>query len=97
MGNSCSDTWLSLLMSFDGVLLCCLFFPRDVLGKIWDLIESVSEASPSYSFRVIEGLVFPYSGFSKGHNSIKNVGKVMVLVLCTSSEMLYILCITLYM
>ena len=26
------------------------FFPRDVLDEIWDLIESVSEAFPSYSF-----------------------------------------------
>ena len=24
-------------------------FPRDVLGEIWDLIESVSEGFPSYS------------------------------------------------
>ena len=28
---------------YDGVFLGCLFFPRDVLEKIWDLIESVSE------------------------------------------------------
>ena len=25
------------------VSLCCLFFPRDVLDEIWDLIGSVSE------------------------------------------------------
>ena len=31
------------------------------------------------SFRVIEGLFFSFSGFSKGHNSVKNVGRVMVL------------------
>ena len=37
-------------------------------------------------FRVNVGLVFPYSGFSQGHNSVKNVGKVMVLVLCISSD-----------
>ena len=30
---------------------------------------------------------FPYSGFSKGHNSVKTVGKVMVLVLCTLSDL----------
>ena len=28
---------------FDGVFLCCPFSPLDVLGEIWDLIESVSE------------------------------------------------------
>ena len=27
------------------------FFPRDVLDEIWDLIESVSEGFPSYSYR----------------------------------------------
>ena len=27
---------------------CAVFFPRDVLDKIWDLIGSVSEGSPSY-------------------------------------------------
>ena len=27
---------------FDGVFLCCPFFPRDVLDEIWDLTESVS-------------------------------------------------------
>ena len=26
------------------------FSPRDVLGEIWDLVESVSEDFPSYSF-----------------------------------------------
>ena len=31
-------------------------------------------------------LLFPYSGFSKGHNSVKTVGTVMVLVLCISSH-----------
>ena len=34
------------------------------------------------SFRAIDGLLFPYSGFLKGHNSVKTVGRVMVLVLC---------------
>ena len=37
-------------------------------------------------FRVIVGLVFPCSRFSKGHNSVKNVGKVMILVLCISPD-----------
>ena len=37
-------------------------------------------------FIVIVGLVFPYSGFSKGHNSAKNIQRVMVLVLCISSD-----------
>ena len=28
---------------FDGVFLCCLFSPRDVLDEVLALIESVSE------------------------------------------------------
>ena len=35
----------------------------------------------------IEKLLFPYSGFSKGHNSVKTVGRVMVLVLCILSDL----------
>ena len=34
---------------YDGVFLCCFFFPRDVLGEILNLIESVSEGFPTYS------------------------------------------------
>ena len=37
-------------------------------------------------FIVIEGLVFPYSGFSKGHTSVKTIRRVMVLVLCIFSD-----------
>ena len=33
------------------------FFPRDVLGEIWDLIESVSEGFPTYSFIMILQIV----------------------------------------
>ena len=40
----------------------------------------------SKRFHIIEGLVFPYSGFSKGHISVKNIWRVMVLVLCISSD-----------
>ena len=29
-------------------------FPRDVLGEIWDFIESVSEGFPTYSFKTSE-------------------------------------------
>ena len=46
--KSIDDQWLSHYSSvplggiagdvFDGVFLCCLFFPRDVLDEIWDLI-----------------------------------------------------------
>ena len=43
-------TWLSLVMSM--MCLCVLsFFPRDVLDEIWDLVESVSEGFPTYSFK----------------------------------------------
>ena len=33
------------------------FFPRDVLDEILNLIESVSEGFPSYSYTTIGGLV----------------------------------------
>ena len=41
----------------------------------------------SIDFRAIEGLLFPYSGFSQGHYSIKTVGIVMVLVFCILSDL----------
>ena len=34
----------------------------------------------------MEGLDFQYSKFSKGHSSVKNVGRSMVLALCISSN-----------
>ena len=42
-------TWLSLVMSFMASFVLS-FFPLDVLGGIWDLIESVSEGFLTYSF-----------------------------------------------
>ena len=39
-------TWLSLVMSMM-VSFCAVFFPRDVLDEILDLIESVSEGFPT--------------------------------------------------
>ena len=36
---------MSLMVSFCGVL-----FSRDVLDEIWELIESVSEVFPTYSY-----------------------------------------------
>ena len=33
---------------YDGVFLCCSFFPRGVLDEILNLNESVSEGFPSY-------------------------------------------------
>ena len=39
---------------FDGVFLCCLFFPRDVLDEIWDLIESVYVGFPSFSYNMTQ-------------------------------------------
>ena len=38
---------MSLMASF-----VLSFFPRDVLDKIWDLIESVSEGFPTYSWGI---------------------------------------------
>ena len=34
---------------FDGVFLCCPFFPRDVLDENGDLVEIGSESFPTYS------------------------------------------------
>ena len=34
---------------FDGVFLCCPFFPLNVLDEIWDVIESVHEEFLTYS------------------------------------------------
>ena len=42
-------TWLSPVMSMM-VSFCAVLFPRDVLDKILNLIESVSEGFPTYSF-----------------------------------------------
>ena len=36
------------------VLSC---FPQDVLGEIWDLIESVSAAFPAYFFKAISPVI----------------------------------------
>ena len=40
----------------------------------------------SQKISVIEGLDFQYSKFLKGHNSVKNVGRSMILALCISSN-----------
>ena len=39
-----------------------------------------------HGIKVIERTRFPSEKISKGHNSVKNVGGVPVLVLCTSSD-----------
>ena len=43
--------------------------------------ENISKGS-----RAFEELLFPYPGFLKGHNSVKTVGRVMVLALCIPSN-----------
>ena len=42
--------WLSLVMSLMVSYCAVPFSPRDVLDEIWDLIESVSEGFPTYSY-----------------------------------------------
>ena len=44
-------TWLSLVVSLMASLFVLSFFPLDVLDKIWDVIESVSEGFLTYSLR----------------------------------------------
>ena len=46
----------------------------------------------SMGFRVIEGLKFQYSKFSKGHNSVKDLGEVIVLVQSANSLMMLYIC-----
>ena len=41
-------TWLSLVMSLMASFVLS-FFPLDVLGEVWDVIESVSEGLLTYS------------------------------------------------
>ena len=41
--------WLSLVVSLMAPFVLS-FFPLDVLGEIWDLIESVSEGFLTYSY-----------------------------------------------
>ena len=45
----------------------------------------------SKGFRVFERTRFPKFIFSKGNNSVKNVGGVMVLVLCLLSNVAFYL------
>ena len=42
-------TWAVAGGNFDGVFLCCPFFPVDVLDEIWDVTESVSDGFLTYS------------------------------------------------
>ena len=49
-------TWLLLVMSMM-VSFVLSFFPRDVLDEIFNLIESVSEDFPSYSY-IIRRCIF---------------------------------------
>ena len=41
------------------------FFPRDVLDEILDLIESVSEGFPTYSFELLGVILDPKLTFQK--------------------------------
>ena len=43
----------------------------------------------SKGFKAIEGLLFPYSGFSKGHNSVKTVGRSVLCILSDFALYLY--------
>ena len=68
------------------------FFPRDVLDEIWDLIETVSEGFPIYSFRMVPSFSLkPYL-----RRAIKEVSKVVSLdwinnQACSRSQNIYII------
>ena len=75
MGNSCSRgcRWWWLWW--------CLFvlsvFPRDVLGEIWVLIESVSEGFPTYSFiDVVDSLIIRIPRAISSHKSIMRIANI---------------------
>ena len=61
---------MSMMVSF-----VLSFFPRDVLDEILNLIESVSEDFPSYSFKSLKSLEF---SDAKTSDVLSNV----VLVVC---------------
>ena len=60
---------MSMMVSF-----VLSFFPRDVLDEILNLIESVSEDFPSYSFRIWIGRLDTLKKFADYANNIhKNI------------------------
>ena len=64
------DLWSSFSAYCLMMLYICIKFHENILKGV----------------RVIEGLLFLFSGFSTGHNSVKNVGGVTVLDLFISSD-----------
>ena len=75
-------------------MLC--FFPRDVLDEIWDLIESVSEGFPSYSFYHMKFILFCRVFGSTAY--VFSYTKMCILAKCfhrrsKSHNMMLILCV----
>ena len=62
---------MSLMASF-----VLSFSPRDVLDEIWDLIESVSEGFPSYSYTQDDTFQHSWLELVLAHH-IKSISKVM--------------------
>ena len=76
-------TWLSLVMSMM-VSFVLSFFPRDVLDEILNLIESVSEDFPSYSFsyRPYGGQQFTNSNTGiHAHHTYKHIASTFSTIL----------------
>ena len=65
----------------NGVMVLNLCTSPDDALYLYQFQENISKG-----FRIIERLRFGYLQFSKGHNSVNNVGGVIVLVLSTSSD-----------
>ena len=55
------------------VSFCAFFFPRGVSDGIMNLIESVSEGFPSYSFRISAEFIQDFY-FSEVYPSVSYVG-----------------------
>ena len=64
------------------VLVLCLLSNVALYCTCIKFHENISKG-----FRDIDGLLFPYSGFLKGHDSVKTVCRVMVLVLYILSDL----------
>ena len=70
------------------VSFCAVLFPRDVLDEILDLIESVSEGFPTYSYKDISSKFKSITSFLKMYYSNSWQKQRPPLVCCLHNFML---------
>ena len=63
---------MSMMVSF-----VLSFFPRDVLDEILNLIGSVSEGFPSYSFKICKLTIFFFTFYESHENNLKKKAKIV--------------------